>query len=105
MPNAVNNLAPTFATPWYDPEHTYSFPYMWGTIAIGYDRAKVGRDITSWYEFFEYEGPVAWLEDRRNVLGVALTLLGFDPNTENPDERVGHAVQVHQLRSPRRATS
>lgn len=86
MPNAVANLSPSFAGLWYDPENTYSFPYMWGTIAIGYDRAKVGADVTSWNDLFTYAGPVAWLEDRRNVIGVALTLLGFDPNTENPDE-------------------
>ncbi len=86
MPNVVANLSPSFAGLWYDPENTYSFPYMWGTIAIGYDRAKVGADVTSWNDLFTYAGPVAWLEDRRNVIGVALTLLGFDPNTENPDE-------------------
>ncbi|MCC6614286.1 MAG: spermidine/putrescine ABC transporter substrate-binding protein [Anaerolineae bacterium] len=86
MPTAVANVSPSFAGLWYDPENTYSFPYMWGTIAIGYDRTKTGMDVTSWYDMFNYSGPVAWLEDRRNVMGVALTLLGLDPNSENPDE-------------------
>lgn len=85
VPNS-QNLNPNLAAPWYDPENQYSLPYFWGSIAIGYNRARVEEDITSWTQLFQHDGPVSWLEDRRSMLGIALLLLGLDPNTENPDE-------------------
>jgi spermidine/putrescine transport system substrate-binding protein len=91
IPNAAN-INPNLANPWYDPEQMYSLPYFWGTIAIGYNYARVGEDITRWEQFFTYDGPVSWLEDRRSVLGIALLMLGFDPNSEDPAE-VDQAVQ------------
>jgi spermidine/putrescine transport system substrate-binding protein len=85
IPNLVN-MKERLRYPWYDPEGTYAVPYMWGTIGIGYDFNKVGEEITSWSQMFEHSGPTAWLEDRRAMLGIALALLGYDPNSENPDE-------------------
>jgi len=80
IPNFAN-LKASLANPAYDPGNVYSIPYQWGTIGIGYDRNKVGADITSWNQVWDYAGPVAWLEDKRPVLGVALLMLGYDPNT------------------------
>jgi spermidine/putrescine transport system substrate-binding protein len=85
IPNLANMKA-NLANPWYDEEGIYAVPYFWGTIAIGYNAAVVEEEVTSWMQLFEYDGPVAWLEDRRAMMGVALTLLGFDPNTANEDE-------------------
>ena len=85
IPNAAN-LDPSLANPWYDPEQQYTLPYFWGTIAIGYDYNKVGEEITSWDQFFQYSGPVSWLEDRRSVIGIALEILGLNPNSEDPDD-------------------
>lgn len=85
IPNAAN-INPNLANPWYDPENQYSLVYFWGSIAIGYDYNKVGEEITSWEQMFTYDGPVSWLEDRRSVIGIALLMLGLDPNTENEDE-------------------
>ncbi len=70
----------------HDPGNQYSIPYQWGTIGIGYNADLVGEEITTWQQVFEYDGPVAWLEDLRAMMGVALNQLGYDPNSENPDE-------------------
>jgi spermidine/putrescine transport system substrate-binding protein len=75
-----------FKNPPYDPDNTYSVPYQWGTVGIGYNITEVGEEITSWQQMFEYDGPVAWLEDLRAMLGISLVMLGYDPNTDNPDE-------------------
>jgi spermidine/putrescine transport system substrate-binding protein len=80
IPNFAN-LKANLTNPAYDPGNVYSIPYQWGTIGIGYDRNKVGADITSWNQVWDYAGPVAWLEDKRPVLGVALLMLGYDPNS------------------------
>lgn len=78
----LNNLK----NPPYDPENQYSVPYQWGTVGIGYNTEAVPDGISSWMDMFNYEGNVAWLDDQRAMFGIALTLLGYDPNTENPDE-------------------
>ena len=84
IPNFVN-LDTTLLDKGFDPGNQYSVPYQWGTQGLGYNVEKVG-EITTWAESFAYGGPVAWLEDSRAMLGVALAILGFDPNTSNADE-------------------
>ncbi len=85
IPNFAN-LNPNLTNTPFDPNNQYSIPYQWGTIGIGYNVNKVSEPITSWYQVFSHEGPVAWLEDSRAMMGIALLLLGYDPNTDNPDE-------------------
>ncbi len=80
------NVSPQLKKPPYDPTNQFTVPYQWGTIGIGYNKKKVGKTITSWNDMFDYQGTVAWLDDERAMLGIALKLLGFDPNTTNADE-------------------
>ena len=85
IPNLAN-LDPTFMGLPFDPENTYGVPYQWGTIGIGYNTEKVGKEVTTWDDMFNYDGPVSWIEDVRLMLGVALIKLGYDPNTSDPDQ-------------------
>ncbi len=85
IPNFAN-LDKTFLGLYFDPNNDYSVPYQWGTIGIGYNIEKTGKEINTWDDVFSYDGPVSWLEDVRAMMGVALIKLGFDPNTRNPDE-------------------
>lgn len=82
IPNFAN-VNPELKDPLYDPDNRYTVPYQWGTVGIGYNKTKVGKEITSWQDMFTYGGPVAWLENDRAMLGVALLMLGYDPNTNN----------------------
>ena len=81
-----DNVSPQLKNPPYDPNNQFTVPYQWGTIGIGYNKTKVGKTVTSWNDLFSYQGPVAWLDDERAMLGVALKLLGYDPNSKNADE-------------------
>ena len=85
IPN-IANIDPTFMGLDYDPQNTYTVPYQWGTIGIGYNVDAVGEEVTSWEQMFAYDGPVSWLEDVRGMLGIALLMLGYDANSTNPDE-------------------
>ena len=87
IPN-FENVSEFLQFPAYDADadNKYSVPYQWGTIGVGYNKEAVGKEITSWEDVWSYDGNVAWLEDLRNMLGIALNLLGFDPNSTNPDE-------------------
>ena len=85
IPN-FDNLGETFIGLPFDPDNTYSVPYQWGTMGIGYNTEAVEGEVTSWDDLFNYGGSVSWLEDIRGMMGVALLKLGLDPNTSDPDE-------------------
>ncbi len=105
IPN-FDNLDPTFLGLYFDPDNTYSVPYQWGTIGIGYNTEKVEGGVTTWDDVFAYDGPVSWLEDIRSMMGVALVKLGYDPNTSDPEqvqeakdyllERGGNVTYINQ---------
>ncbi len=85
IPNFAN-VSANLKNPPYDPSNVYTVPYQWGTVGIGYNKTKVGHTISSWDEMFKYTGPVAWLDDDRAMLGIALKILGFDPNTSDSNQ-------------------
>jgi spermidine/putrescine transport system substrate-binding protein len=85
IPNFAN-VSEFLKDPTYDPGNLYSVPYQWFTLGIGYNIEAVGEEITSWEQVWNYDGNVGWLEDPRFMLGYALNLLGYDPNTTNEDE-------------------
>jgi spermidine/putrescine transport system substrate-binding protein len=85
IPNFAN-LDNAFIGLDFDPENTFSVPYQWGTVGIGYNVERVGFEITSWQDMLDYDGPVSWLEDVRAMFGMALLLLDLDPNTNDPVE-------------------
>lgn len=70
----------------FDPNNEFTAAYMWGTAGIAYNVNRVSGPVTSWFDLFNHDGPVAWLADSRTMLSVALNLLGYDPNSVNPDE-------------------
>ncbi|MCB9453958.1 MAG: spermidine/putrescine ABC transporter substrate-binding protein [Anaerolineaceae bacterium] len=86
IPNFANITPELTGTP-FDPNNEYALGYQWGTIGIGYNTTKVSEEITTWDQMFNYPDPtVAWLEDRRGMLATAALILGYDPNTKDPDE-------------------
>ncbi|GAB4524713.1 MAG: spermidine/putrescine ABC transporter substrate-binding protein [Anaerolineae bacterium] len=70
----------------FDPENEYTVPYLIGTLGVAYNIEAVGEDITSWEQVFNYDGPVAWIDDPRSMIGIALQMLGYNPNTTDEDE-------------------
>ncbi len=95
LPN-YGNLDPQFLDAPFDPGNQYCVPYYWGTTGIGYRAGNA---------FFEENEPDSWayifdpalleqyaddginvLNDPRELTAAALLYLGYDPNTENPDE-------------------
>lgn len=83
IPNFAN-VGEDFKDLPFDPGNQYSVPYLWGTVGIGYNITNVGEEITSWGQIFDYEGRVAWIDDVRVMMSVALLMLGLDPNSTDP---------------------
>jgi spermidine/putrescine transport system substrate-binding protein len=85
IPN-FKNISSRWLNMPHDPNNDYSVPYLWGSMGVAYDNTKVTEPIDSWEDVFNHDGPVAWLEDQRAMLGVALKILGYDNSSTNPEE-------------------
>ncbi|MFZ5479463.1 MAG: ABC transporter substrate-binding protein [Myxococcota bacterium] len=93
------NLDPGFLTPYFgpDPVVRHSIPFAWGTTGIAYDRTLVSPPPTAWKDLWrpDLAGKLVLLDDSREMLGIALRVMGKDPNTR-PD---GGTQGVRALRA------
>ena len=82
------NLDSRFINRDYDPGNKYSIPYQWGTTALIYDKTFVPFEPKSWADLWDpaYNGRLVFLDDEREVMGMALEVLGFDRNSTNATE-------------------
>jgi spermidine/putrescine transport system substrate-binding protein len=85
IPNYAN-IADAYKNTLFDPENRYTVAYLSGTFGIGYDTEAVDAKITSWEQFFTYDGPVAWIDDSRAMIPIGLLMAGHNPNSGNPDD-------------------
>jgi len=87
VPN-IKNLDPRFRNPPYDPGNQHSVPWQWGTTGIGFDKTKVGGEVTDWDAFNlpNVKGKSSYLDEARDAFAMALFALGKDPNTLNTDD-------------------
>jgi putrescine transport system substrate-binding protein len=84
IPNVVN-LDPRFRNAAYDPGNQYSIPWQWGTTGLGFDKTKVGGEVTDWDAFNlpAVKGKSSYLDEARDAFGMALFALKKDPNSTN----------------------
>jgi len=70
----------------YDPDMEYSIPYFYGAAGIIVNKARVPNYEQSWSIFAREDlaGRMTMLDDLREVLGGALSYLGYSVNTTNP---------------------
>jgi spermidine/putrescine transport system substrate-binding protein len=73
----------------YDPNNTYSIPYLWGSTGIGINTAEIDpATITSWGDLWDpkYKSSLVLTDDIREVFHMALRLNGHSANTTDPAE-------------------
>jgi spermidine/putrescine-binding protein len=82
------NLDTRFTNRDYDPGNKYTIPYQWGTTGLIYDKTLVPSEPKSWADLWDpaYNGRLVLLDDEREVMGMALEVLGFDRNSTNATE-------------------
>jgi spermidine/putrescine transport system substrate-binding protein len=70
----------------YDPDMEYSVPYFYGAGGILVNTARVPNFERSWSIFSRQDlsRRMIMLDDMREVMGAALTYLGYSVNTVNP---------------------
>lgn len=84
LADGVKNLS-------YDPDNTYSVPYLWQTVGIVYDTTKIDPEKVEekGWEIFrdpEYDGHVYMYDSERDAFMVAFKALGYSMNTDNEEE-------------------
>jgi len=81
------NLNPELMNQKYDPKNVYSLPFIWGVtgIFISEDYYSV-NNITRWADLWDakYREQLLLLDDSREVFSMALRVLGYSVNDENP---------------------
>lgn len=72
----------------FDPNNTYSVPYMWGTLGILYNTKLVKDEVTSWDILWDskYKGQIIMMDSVRDSMAVSLKRLGYSLNTKNKSE-------------------
>ena len=95
IPN-IANIDPAFMDSAFDPGRTYSLPYLWGTIGIGYRKSAVETPPSSWKELFEsdvYAGRIALMSEPTTVLQMAMKAQGNSVN-DWTDENLAAAERM-----------
>ncbi|MFQ5783718.1 MAG: PotD/PotF family extracellular solute-binding protein [Alphaproteobacteria bacterium] len=83
--------APAFSDPRFNPGLAHGVPYIWGTMGLGYRRARLGRGPESWGLVFEparsaaFAGRIALPADPRATIGFALKYLGHSLNATDSE--------------------
>ena len=73
----------------YDPNNTYSLPYIWGATGIGVNSDYINpKKITSWKDLWDpnYKNQLLLMNDSREVFHMALRINGHSGNSTNPKE-------------------
>ncbi|OGR89020.1 MAG: hypothetical protein A3J74_00220 [Elusimicrobia bacterium RIFCSPHIGHO2_02_FULL_57_9] len=86
MLSNLGNIDPQFRNAPYDPDNTFTVPYMWGTTGIGYNRAKAAKPPASWLALWDeaYRGKMSILDNARDCVSIALLLKGYEETTTDP---------------------
>jgi spermidine/putrescine-binding protein len=98
IPN-LENIGAAYKNLVFDPGNKYTVPYQYGTSCLVVDTSKVTRPITKWADLWdpEFAGKIVLLDDEREVLGMVLTVLGYDKNSTDPDELEEARVKFLEL--------
>jgi spermidine/putrescine-binding protein len=98
IPN-VANVDPSLPYDLYDPGHKYAIPYQWGSVAIAVNTEAVTEPVTSYNDLWDpaYASRLVLLDDERQIIGMALLALGYDPNTIDEAELEAARVKLLEL--------
>ena len=76
---------------YFDPDNTYSAPYLWQNVVLCYDTTKIDPEQVEekgWDILLDpaLDGHMFIYESPRDVFMMAFKALGYSANTDNPDE-------------------
>lgn len=96
------NISSDFLYKSYDPESSYSIPYVWGLTGIFINRHLPEYKTThDWNDLWQhaFRDKLLMLDDSREVFSMALKSLGYSANDDNPDH-IRNAYEKLRALSP-----
>lgn len=84
----------------YDPNNTYSIPYLWGSTGIAVNGDDLDpHAITHWADLWQpkYAGKLMIMDDVRDNFYIGLRVAGFQNNSTNEDEIRAAYEQLKKL--------
>lgn len=93
-----SDLDPNYLNKPFDPDNKYSIPYIWGATGIGINTDLLDKSsVKNWGDLWDakWEGQLMMMDDAREVFHIALSKLGYSPNTTDPKEI---EAAYHELR-------
>lgn len=87
MPN-LKNINPAFQHQSYDPNSDYSIPFIWGVTGIFVNTDYFPQNsIKKWSDLWDpkYKDQLMFLDDSREMFSMALRVLGYSANDNNPE--------------------
>ncbi len=98
IPN-FGNINPVYQGQFYDPTDEYTVPYGAGVQTIVYNPALVETEIHGYADLWneEFEDNLAIIANYRVIIGMALKVLGYSYNTNDPAEPAEAAELLYKL--------
>ena len=98
IPN-FKNINPIYQGQFYDPSDEYTAPYGAGVQTIVYDPAAVDLDITGYEDLWDatLKDDLAVIANYRVIIGMALKVLGYSYNTNDPAQLEEAAQLLYKL--------
>lgn len=96
-----DNLGDIYKYRDFDPENKYAIPYMMNYVYVVYNPETCPIEIDEYADLLDpaLEGQIASVTGPRNLFPIALTSLGYDPNSQN-DEEIAEAYEWLQKYVP-----
>ena len=88
VPN-FKNIAPQFRDLVHDPSNRHTIPNSWGTTGLVVRGDMIDQPVTRWADLWDERFAnqvVLWESTPRYTMGMALKVLGYSVNSENPVE-------------------
>lgn len=85
----LSNLDPDFLATADPATAPFAVPYLWGTVALLYNKHKISALEPTWRAIFDAHhmpGSFVLLDEMRDMLGVALKARGWSSNTLDPNQ-------------------
>jgi spermidine/putrescine transport system substrate-binding protein len=99
LPN-FKNIAPQFRNLYFDPDNSYTVPYLWGTTGLLVRTDLVDKPITRWSDLWEQrlQGKILARPVPAELFGAALLSMGYSLNSEDPVELASAYTKLAALK-------
>jgi spermidine/putrescine transport system substrate-binding protein len=95
------NISPNFYDLAHDPGNQHTVPFSWGTTGIVVRTDLIEEPVTRWSDLWDarYAGHIVlWKSTPRFTIGMALNLLGYSVNSEDPAELEAALAKLLELK-------